>query len=270
MSRNLFAFLICALLLFPPERLLPGQMPPQLHSWAAVGNTLISGPISAKIAAAVCSFTPGSSAAAHSPRDPAPGIPGSWSWLASRGLPDNSAFSISCPETRNRSLMMLPIFTLAVSSPSGFGSSRSAHLPTASFGAVLSPAVPRFFVREDSSRSTIRAGDNAPVRWRLENPSCLLSGGGVFEGIAAQSPKHPRARSLSESNTPPCSPSLRWCTRVAPASPAVPAKPARSFQTNAAMRLDFHARGWPQGPCSVLKLNKPAPNQTARPPSYPM
>src|ERR1039457_5268332 len=48
--RNLLAFFTRPLLLFPAERLLPEQMPPQLLRWSPLGNTDISGPISARIA----------------------------------------------------------------------------------------------------------------------------------------------------------------------------------------------------------------------------
>src|SRR5579864_1451360 len=57
--RNLFAFLIRPFLLLPAERLFPGQMPTQLHSFLAVSKGVMSAPTSARIAAAVISLTPG-------------------------------------------------------------------------------------------------------------------------------------------------------------------------------------------------------------------
>ena len=61
--RNLLPFLIRPCLLLPAERLLPGQMPAQLARCFALGNWLMSGPISARILAAVISLTPGMVAA---------------------------------------------------------------------------------------------------------------------------------------------------------------------------------------------------------------
>src|SRR5580658_1686559 len=166
-SRNLFPFLIRLFFFLPADRLLPGQIPLQLHKFLAVSNRPISGPISARILAPVISLIPGivcsssycsrygsslcfirsssssicrSSNTACSTLCPISHRWCSFIWCLSRASvssgilcrsfrlaswatcsassssPDKRTLTISCPETPNTSLTMLPILTLATSS----------------------------------------------------------------------------------------------------------------------------------------------------------